>query len=100
MALLVPWRGLCNGIFTFTALSFLTLIYYKFGTVDLAGMKGYTHGGQWKTSSANSYVEAHLKKDANSATVTLDISKALKKSARMTTDDTTLKASSILGKCA
>ena len=63
-------------------------------------MIGYTHAGQWGVSSANSYVEAHLKKDANSSTITLDITKALSKTATMTTSDSTLTASSFSGKCA
>ena len=78
----------------------LTLIYYKFNTVALAGMIGYTHSGKWGTSSANSYVEAHLKKYGNSGTITLDVTKALNKTATMTTGDNTLQVSSILGKCA
>ena len=69
----------------------MTLIYYKVDIVDLAGMKGYTHDGIWRTFSADSFVEAHLKKDANSATVTPDISNALNKTATMITDDSVLK---------
>ena len=78
----------------------MTLIYYKFGTVDRAGMKGFGKEGKWGISSADSFVEAHLTKDANSSTVTLDISKASHKVATMTTVDPELKASSLPGKCA
>ena len=78
----------------------LTLIYYKFNTVALAGMIGYTHEGKWGASAANSYVEAHLKKNGNSGTITLDVTKAIKITATMTTSDSTLNASSISGKCA
>ena len=76
----------------------MTLIHYKFGAVDLAGMKGYTFEGYWGESSADSWVDAYLRKDANSATVTLDISDALDKTATMTTSDSDLKASSLSGK--
>jgi len=66
-----------------------------FNTVNVAGMNGYKHDGKWETSSADSMVEAHLKKDANSATITLDISKALNKVATMTTEDSDLIAAGI-----
>ncbi|KAJ7204974.1 hypothetical protein GGX14DRAFT_569124 [Mycena pura] len=67
-----------------------------FNVVSSAGMVGYTHSGQWKESSAESYVEAHLRKDANSSYVTLDISKAIKRKGTMTTSNSDLQASSIL----
>ena len=76
----------------------MTLIHYKFGAVNLAGMIGYNHEGEWGVSSADSWVEAYLRKDANSTTVTLDISEALDKTATMTTSDSDLKASSLSGK--
>ncbi|KAJ7203580.1 hypothetical protein GGX14DRAFT_398741 [Mycena pura] len=66
-----------------------------FNVVTAAGMVGYSHSGQWKESSAESYVEAFLKKDANSSYVTLDISKAIKRKGTMTTSNSDLKASSI-----
>ena len=78
----------------------LTLIYYKYNTVKIAGMKGFGREGKWVTSSVNSFVEAHLKKDAGSPTVTLDISKSIHKVGTMTTKDSELKASRLLGKCA
>jgi len=66
-----------------------------FNVVSIANMVGYKQSGSWKTSSAESYVEAHLKKDANSSSVTLDISKAIKRTGTMTTSDSTLKAAGI-----
>ena len=78
----------------------MTLIYYKFNTVRVAGMKGFGKRGNWQTSTANSFVEAYLKKDEGSSTVTLDISKAIHKVAMMTSWDAELKASSLPGKCA
>lgn len=66
-----------------------------FNVVSVAGMVGYEHTGYWQTSSAESYVEAHLKKDANSSSLTLDISKAINRKGTMTTDDSDLKAASL-----
>ncbi|KAJ7224644.1 hypothetical protein GGX14DRAFT_651259 [Mycena pura] len=66
-----------------------------FNVVSLAHMVDYEYKGSWKESSAQSYVEAHLKKDANSSSVTLDISKASKRKGTMTTNDSDLKAASI-----
>ena len=78
----------------------LTLIYNKFNTVRVAGMEKFGKKGKWGTSSADSFVEAHLEKDAGSSTVTLDMSKASHKVATMTTVDSELKASSLSGTCA
>ncbi len=58
-------------------------------------MIGYEHSGYWQTSSADSYVEAHLSKNANSTSVTLDISKAIQRKATMTSNNSTLTASRI-----
>jgi len=66
-----------------------------FHAVDVAGMNGHAHAGQWGFSSANSLVEAHLKKGPMSTTMTLDISNAIKKVATMTTVDADLIVSSL-----
>ncbi|KAJ7224581.1 hypothetical protein GGX14DRAFT_651113 [Mycena pura] len=62
----------------------------SFDVVNLAGMVGYRTSGHWQHSSADSYVEAHLKKEANSSSVTLDISKKIHRIATMTTVDSQL----------
>ena len=61
-------------------------------------MVNYQNTGYWQNSTAESYVEAYLKKDANSSSVTLDISKAIKRQGTMTTNDSDLKASGISGR--
>ena len=63
----------------------------------MASMVNYTHTIYWQESSAESYVEAHLKKDANSSSITLDLSKAIKRKGTMTTDNSDLKAAGISG---
>ncbi|KDR74275.1 hypothetical protein GALMADRAFT_141343 [Galerina marginata CBS 339.88] len=66
-----------------------------FNVVSVAGMINYTYKCYWQVSSAESYVEAHLSKDANSSSVTLDVSKAIGKKATMTSNDSDLKAATI-----
>ncbi|KAJ7224577.1 hypothetical protein GGX14DRAFT_651109 [Mycena pura] len=68
----------------------------KFGVVKVAGMVGYGTSGHWQHSSADSYADAHLNKEADSSSVTLDISHALKMKATMTTVNSELKTASIL----
>ncbi|KAJ7224578.1 hypothetical protein GGX14DRAFT_651111 [Mycena pura] len=66
-----------------------------FGVVEAAGMVGYEHSGYWQPSSIDSQAGAHLKKEANSNSVTLDISKKIKRIATMTTNDPELKAAKL-----
>lgn len=61
-------------------------------------MIGYEHSVYWQESSAESYVEAHLRKSPGSSSVTLDISKAIKRIGTMTTNNSELKAAGISGR--
>ena len=86
-------------VVAFTAVSFdtnLLQVQYCQGRWH----EGFGKRGNWQTSTANSFVEAHLKKGTGSSTVTLNISKAIHKVAMMTSWDAELKASSLPGKCA